>query len=336
MNSNNPSTPARDRLIMVLRDHYVANADLDLLIDEFPHGDTPLEAEGLLRKIAAESPHDYVRATALFELAEVLVAQAFLYEAYKDISHDKNLDAMIAMQTSERTKDWLRRGGENVKRIRNAYRERGTKAMTTEAERLYEQVATQFADVRRPERRWEGPEDVRLVDDYRESVFRNWSLAERADTKRFQMTNLRLDQPAPILEGTDYFHKRIRLSDFAGKVVVLTVTMGTVGEKEMYARCSKLLEGIKDQPVVCLSVVPTDGDGGYSVRDIVRETGITWPIIRDTRGDRLAHRWCQQTFPEAYVIDAKGVIRFHEAGRDSVSGTLVNKVKELLKLPEHP
>ena len=50
MNSNNPSTPARDRLIMVLRDHYVANADLDLLIDEFPHGDTPLEAEGLLGK----------------------------------------------------------------------------------------------------------------------------------------------------------------------------------------------------------------------------------------------------------------------------------------------
>ena len=77
----------------------------------------------------------------------------------------------------------------------------------------------------------------------------------------------------------------------------------------MYLRCSRLLEQFKGQPVVCLSVVPTDGSGGYSVRSIVRQTGITWPIIRDTRGDRLAHRWCQQTFPEAYVIDAQGVIR---------------------------
>ena len=195
MNSDNPATAARARLISVLRDHYLANADVDLLIDEFPHGDTPLEAEQLLRKVAAESPHDYIRATALYELAEVLVAQAYLYDAYKDSSYDKNLAAMIAVQSSERTKDHLRREGENVKLIRGAYRDRGTKVMTTEAERLYEQVATQFADIRRPERRWEGPEDIRLVDDNREAGFRRRTLAELADAKRFQMTNLRIGQP---------------------------------------------------------------------------------------------------------------------------------------------
>ncbi len=336
MNSDNPATEARARLISVLRDHYLANADVDLLIDEFPHGDTPLEAEQLLRKVAAESPHDYVRATALYELAEVLVAQAYLFDAYKDSSYDKNLAAMIAVQTSERTKDHLRREGEKVKQIRSAYRDRGTKVMTTEAERLYEQVATQFAGVRSPQRWWEGPEDIRLHDDDRESGFRPWTLAELADAKRFQMTNLRLGQQAPILEGADYFHKRIRLSDFIGKIVVLTVTTDTVGDKEMYARCSHLLDQFKGQPVVCLSVVPTDGDGGFSVRDIVRKTGINWPIIRDGRGDRLAHRWCQQTFPEAYIIDSQGLIRFHEAGRDSVSGVLVGKIKELLNIPGQP
>jgi hypothetical protein len=91
------------------------------------------------------------------------------------------------------------------------------------------------------------------------------------------------------------------------------------------------LKHYSGQPVACLSVVPTDGNGGYSVRDIVRQCGITWPIIRDTRGDRLAHRWSQQTFPEAYVIDGRGVIRFHEAGPDSVSASLTRKVDELLK-----
>ena len=202
------------------------------------------------RKIAAESPHDYVRATALFELAEVLLSQARLYDFYQDPSYGKNLDAMIAMQTSERTKNWMRAQKNRVERIRNAYRQRGVKAMTTEAERLYDQVVTQFSDVRRPDRQWEGPEDIRLVDLDRAPGFRRWTLAERADTKRFQMNNLRLDGPAPILEGTDYFQKRIRLSDFAGKVVVLTVTMDTFGHKEMYRRCAQLLEHFKGKPVV--------------------------------------------------------------------------------------
>ncbi len=37
-----------------------------------------------------------------------------------------------------------------AEQLRNDYRNRDMKAMTTEAERLYEQVATQFPDVRSP------------------------------------------------------------------------------------------------------------------------------------------------------------------------------------------
>ena len=256
MNSQNPATQARERLIMVLRDHYIATADVDLLIDEFPHGNAPLEAESLLRKVAAESPHDYVRATALFELAEILQSQASLHTLYKDASYDRNFDIMIANQQSERTKTWMLAEKTYVERLRNAYRNRDMKAMTTEAERLYEQIATQFPDVRSPDRTWEGPEDIRLVDENREDAFRRWTIAKRADTKRFQIRNLKLDGPAPILEGTDYHQKRIRLSDFAGKIVVL--------------------------------------------------------------------------------IDAHGVIRFHEAGNDSVSPSLAFKVKKLLSADPRP
>ncbi len=96
MNSHNPATAARERLTIVLRDHYTASADVDMLINEFPHGDTPRQAESLLRRIAAESPHDYIRATALFELAEVLLSQVYLYEIYKNASDDKKFDAMLA------------------------------------------------------------------------------------------------------------------------------------------------------------------------------------------------------------------------------------------------
>ena len=152
---------------------------------------------------------------------------------------------------------------------------------------------------------------------------------ERAEAKLFQRSKLRLDQPAPILEGIDLHLRRIRLSDFLGKVVVLTVTMSTVDD--MYDRCKGLLQEFAGRPVVCLSVVPSDGDGGYSVRAIVRETGITWPTIRDPRGGPIAHRWCQQTLPEAYVIDPQGRLRFHEAGNDAVSPALVEQVKQLLE-----
>ena len=139
------------RLISVLRDHYVANADVDLLIDEFPHGDTPLEAESLLRKIAAESPHDYVRATALFELAEVLRLAGSALPGLQRSAYDKNLDAMIAMQSRNAPRNWMRsREKQGRPDSRMPTGERGMKAMTTEAERLYDQVVTQFPDVRRP------------------------------------------------------------------------------------------------------------------------------------------------------------------------------------------
>lgn len=79
--------------------------------------------------------------------------------------------------------------------------------------------------------------------------------------------------------------------------------------------------------------MPTDGSGGYSVREIVRRTGIQWPIIRDTPGSGLARRWGKVTTPEAYLIDKQGFIRYHE-WTNPVSPAMEEKVREMLNPKE--
>ena len=147
------------------------------------------------------------------------------------------------------------------------------------------------------------------------------------------MSQLRVGQPAPILEGNDLFQKRIRLSDFLGKIVILTLST-TNSDPEVYAGCKQLLNEFKGRPVVCLSVVPSDGSGGYSVRSIVRDMGITWPIIRDMRGSRLASRWCEGMSAEVYIIDPQGLIRSHQGSRHSMEVSLSEAIKKLLEAPK--
>ena len=190
---------------------------------------------------------------------------------------------------------------------------------------------TRYRDVHAPRRWFDGRARVELQLHAEEDPWlKHWNAAAKAQFLKFQRTRLILNQKAPELEGPNLYHQRIRLSDFRGKVVVLTVTDGTVNEEEMYNRCAELLDEFEGKPFAVLSVIPTDASGGYSVRDIVRECKITWPIVRDTHGDALSRHWCQQTTPESYVIDEKGTLVHHESGYECVSASTKQTVDRLL------
>ena len=264
----------------------------------------------------------------MFYLAELLPEQVKRTELYKDTP--EALEKLIPIQSSERTKESMRHSINYAKQLQEAYGNLDAEQQETESAALYDQVIEKFSDTRTPLRYWEGPADIRLIDKKQRQVVKRWPIADRARFQRFQLTRLKIGQPAPELEGSDLYHQPIKLSDFAGKVVVLTVTHGTVGEeKKMSARCAELLKEFKGQPLVCLSVVPTEASGGYGVRQIVRETGITWPIIRDPLGRPIANQWCQETFPEAYIIDKQGFLRYHEWSK-AVSPALQEQVRDML------
>ena len=177
---------ALDRAIAVLQEHYVAHADVDMLISGFTNGSPPIEAESLLRKVAAESPHDYVRAAALYELAAVLIQRAWLLQSYREHGEemDRNAALMLSGQRSERARESIRFAQDHAKRFLAASAGRDLDALGTEAQRLLDQIVTQFSGVRAPHRRWNGPAKMRsriqLVDAPEDPEFRHWSVPERA------------------------------------------------------------------------------------------------------------------------------------------------------------
>lgn len=63
----------------------------------------------------------------------------------------------------------------------------------------------------------------RVVAEYpKVPIHKGPTLADAAKRDLFQMRKLQVGQPAPEIEGTDAFGKRFKLSDYRGKVVLLT------------------------------------------------------------------------------------------------------------------
>jgi hypothetical protein len=158
----------------------------------------------------------------------------------------------------------------------------------------------------------------------------------------FRLTQLGIGQRAGALDGTDPYHRPVHLSDLAGKVVVLTFTIGGDADRTVYDRCERLLGEFQGRPFVCLSVIPDNGMGPGSARSIVRTMGITWPVIREEPGGPLVSRWCQiplgtPNSAEVFVIDQRGIIRHHEPDNPTLevmSDALTQKVRALLQAQE--
>ena len=325
---------ARLKAIHILGNHYLKHPDLDHLITGFSAGSGAPGCESLLLRVSEESPFDYVRATALFELARQKFLNAYLKDKiYNGPQPSAQQQAdMISMQKSESTKDWLRENYAHQARMRQFLEKMDSAELQQSALEILERVTNRYTGVVTPIRYWESVSrsgwELKLVDRAESGPWRIRTIAERAAILRFQKTRLQVGMMAPEIEGWDFQQKPIRLSQFRGKVVLVTMTLGN-SENELYGRGAKLIDSVKDERFVCLSVIPGAGSGGASVRYIVESGKVTWPIIRDTADDDIAHQWCQGTFPVSYLIDAQGLIR-HFATNDSAGNHLQTRVQELL------
>jgi cytochrome oxidase Cu insertion factor (SCO1/SenC/PrrC family) len=84
--------------------------------------------------------------------------------------------------------------------LKTSAEQNGDEAHLTEAKKLYETVAADYADVTTP---------------------RGFKLGEQAKSNLYEMGNLSVGKAAPEIEGKDADGKPIKLSDYAGKVVVI-------------------------------------------------------------------------------------------------------------------
>lgn len=329
---------ARAKAIEILDQHYLAHPDVDMLISDFDAGSGTPTAEPFLLHLIEHSPFDYVRAAALFELAEGKFDFLYLAENFYNspLQPEAEYEAMLKIQTNEGAREWVRNQRAEAIRFKAAIEKVDLTRVRLEALQLLDRTVNNYAGVKAPRRRWTSASGIKdafelKLDNWTEpETWRIRTIPERADILRFQQTRLQTGMSAPEIEGFDYHQRPIRLSQFKGKVVLLAVGVGP-SEEELSGNMTKLSANLKDKPVQCVSVIPGSGDGGWSVRAIVEDNKINWPIIRDTTDDEVQARWCQQTFPEVYIIDQQGVIRHHFMGHHVSEEHLESLIRELLK-----
>jgi thiol-disulfide isomerase/thioredoxin len=219
-----------------------------------------------------------------------------------------------------------------------------------QAERLYEEVITEYGDIpyvtwrhreleallKEPAPQWNGKP---LTDERRHSLEAQLAskrtLGQEAADRLDVMVNLAVGRPAPEIDGTDMDGKPLRLSDYKGKVVVL-VFWGTwcVPCMALVPQERDLVARLKGQPFAFLGV--DCNDDRETAREAMAREGMTWPNWYDGAANRgpIAERYHVRTYPSIFVIDAKGIIRARNPFR--VDQDLVDKLLEQMKRPTPP
>jgi peroxiredoxin len=177
-----------------------------------------------------------------------------------------------------------------------------------EAEQLLERVRRDFADVPQTQFLADGPAHLQLSR-YVSPQAKVKTYGALAEAALFELRNLAVGRPAPDIEGEDVDGRRFKLSDYRGKVIVLTFSGNWCGPcREMYPRGREMAIHLKDRPFALL-YVNTDPER-ESLRKSIREGEITWRCWWDGGQDGpITSRWNILSFPTVFVIDSQGIIR---------------------------
>ena len=139
----------------------------------------------------------------------------------------------------------------------------------------------------------------------------NATLGEAAKTELYELNHLSVGKMAPEIVGEGIDGKKLKLSDYRGKVVMLSFWASWCGPcMQMVPSEVKLAERMKGKPFALIGV------NGDTVRDnskyAVEKEKMTWPSFwSDAGGDGpIPTSWNVRSWPTVYVLDPNGVIRF--------------------------
>lgn len=137
--------------------------------------------------------------------------------------------------------------------------------------------------------------------------------AAASELHRFR--HLRIGQPAPELVGEDIDGMPIRLSDFRGKVVVLSFWTTSYDSTRLIEQEKALGAAMKGRPFVLVGVNGNAAEDRAKVKEEVTKEGITWRSFWAGGPDgAILRTWCVKRWPTVYTIDADGIIRDDQVG----------------------
>ncbi|HZV07764.1 MAG TPA: sigma-70 family RNA polymerase sigma factor [Gemmataceae bacterium] len=134
---------------------------------------------------------------------------------------------------------------------------------------------------------------------------------ELAKSAIFEIQNLSVGKMAPEIIGEDIDGMRFKLSDYRGRVVLLSF-WGTWcgGCMVQVPHEREIVERLKDRPFALLGV--NSDEDKTKLKKAMREARITWRSFwcgeKGPRGE-IARAWNVNGWPTVYVLDHKGIIR---------------------------
>jgi thiol-disulfide isomerase/thioredoxin len=125
--------------------------------------------------------------------------------------------------------------------------------------------------------------------------------------------NVHVGQPAPVIEGADTDGQVFRLSDYSGRVVMISFWGNFCGPcRALFPHERGLVEKYQDKPFVLLGV---NGDADVQEpRSAQIAKRVTWRSWWDGPAGAICHQYCVEGFPTVILIDHTGIIRYRSDG----------------------
>lgn len=250
------------------------------------------KAEAFLKRGSESSPNRDIRAAATFHLARYFHTFAQ--------SHKRSAQVATKAQLKNVERYW--------KIVVTPYLQQfpiDWNKNADEIDRLLAIVVNDFADVPATELSLTGPNKrhVETVASAQPTTF-----LDLARSMLFEVNNIFPGQPAPEIEGTDADGKTFRLSDYRGKVVLLTFTADWCSDcAKIYPIKRSLVEKYRDKPFVVLSVNRDD-----TLDDLKASTAsgkTTWRCWWDGRDGPINRAWNDGGIPDLYLLDDAHIIQ---------------------------
>lgn len=304
----------KEQALTLLQEQHLDDPRIARVFDDLGGSLPSAKTEAFLRHALASGPTKSTRAAAALGLARYFDR---LGEAHRVCRHLK-------------TKSPLRNTDRHWKIAVAPYLEqqfphdRGK--VTGEIDRLLALIVAEYADVPAIKWRGSGPAGMFMKTDPRDQPKTYGQLAQ---SMMRELSSIVPGKKAPDIEGTDAQGQRFRLSDYQGKVVLLTFSADWCGGcVKLYPLQRRLIEKYREQPFVLLSV--SRDETVDTLRASIASGDITWRCWWDGIDGPIRSAWNSRGVPGIILLDRDHVIQDVLLGSQTSQREFENAIEPLL------